>query len=122
MRRNIRSWFRPLAGAPVFKGFADWHGADVVLATGWDTVHPVLRLEHCRSRAYLVQDHEPEFFATSAESLWARATYGHGLPCIAASRWLAELLISEAYGCWSAHFDLGVDAAIYRPRRRRAPR
>ena len=25
----------------------------------------------CRARAYLVQDHEPEFFATSAESLWA---------------------------------------------------
>ena len=56
-----------------------WYGADVVLATGWDTVYPVLRLDHCRARAYLVQDHEPEFFATSAESLFARADLPAGL-------------------------------------------
>ena len=31
-----------------------------------------------RARAYLVQDHEPEFFATSAESLWAQQTYRLG--------------------------------------------
>ena len=70
MRSDIREFFRPPA-APVFKGFDHWHGADVVLATGWDTVYPVLRLSGCGARAYLVQDYEPEFFATSAESLWA---------------------------------------------------
>ena len=48
--------------APVTEGFDDWHGADVVVATGWDTVYPALLLAGCRARAYLVQDHEPEFF------------------------------------------------------------
>ena len=28
--------------APAFKGFDDWYGADVAVATGWDTVYPVL--------------------------------------------------------------------------------
>ena len=114
VRHNIREFFRGLEG-PVFKGFSEWHGADVAVATGWDTVHPVLRLDHCRARAYLVQDHEPEFFATSAQSEWARGTYAFGLPCIAASKWLARR-VNEEYGCWSSWFDLGVDASLYRPR------
>ena len=42
--RQIGEWFAPFAG-PVFKGFDDWYGADVVMATGWQTVYPVLRLD-----------------------------------------------------------------------------
>jgi GT2 family glycosyltransferase/glycosyltransferase involved in cell wall biosynthesis len=114
VRNDIREFFRPPA-APVFKGFEHWHGADVVLATGWETVYPILRLPHCRARAYLVQDYEPEFFATSAESLWAEQTYEHGLHCIAASRWLAEL-VRERHGAVATHFDLAVDHSVYHPR------
>ena len=55
----------------MFKEFDDWYGADVVVATGWQTVYPVLELDGCRARAYLVNDHEPEFFATSVEHEWA---------------------------------------------------
>jgi glycosyltransferase involved in cell wall biosynthesis/SAM-dependent methyltransferase len=114
VRSQLREYFRPTRG-PVFKGFDDWYGADVVLATGWDTVYPVLRLDHCRARAYLVQDHEPEFFATSAESLWAHETYRAGLYCIAASAWLRDLM-RDHYGAQASHFDLGVDHETYRPR------
>ena len=32
----------------------------------------------CRARAYLVNDHEPEFYATSVESVWAAETYRPG--------------------------------------------
>ena len=90
-----------------------WAGADVVLATGWQTVPRVLLLP-ARARAYLVQDHEPEFYPTSAESLWAAWTYRQGLHCIAASRWLAGLL-SRRYGARATHFDLAVDHDVYRP-------
>src|SRR5262249_9767432 len=62
LREEIGEWFAPFDG-PVYKGFADWHGADVVMATGWQTVHPALLLDDCRARAYIVNDHEPEFFA-----------------------------------------------------------
>ena len=69
--------------SPVALGFEHWTGCDVAIATGWETVYPVLRLPGCRARAYFVQDHEPEFFATSAESVLAAHTYRSGLPCIA---------------------------------------
>ena len=38
LRREIVEHFAPVR-APVFKGFDDWHGADVVVATGWETAY-----------------------------------------------------------------------------------
>src|SRR6185312_15874631 len=90
-----------------------WRGADVVLATGWQTVPRALLLEDCGARAYLVQDHEPEFYGTSAESLWASESYRLGLHCIAASPWLAALL-RERYAASATHFDLALDHSLYR--------
>jgi glycosyltransferase involved in cell wall biosynthesis len=106
-------FFGPLAG-PVHVGFEAWDAADVVTATGWQTVAKVLRLPGASARAYLVQDHEPEFYPTSAEREWAEWTYGQGLHCIAASPWLADLL-SARYGASATSFDLGVDHQRYRP-------
>ena len=101
--------------APVFKGFDDWYGADVVVATGWETAYPTMLLADCRARAYLVHDHEPEFFATSAESLWAEQTYELDLYPISGSTWLRDLLARalRARGTW---FRFGVDHDVYRPR------
>jgi O-antigen biosynthesis protein len=114
VRERMREWFRPPAG-PVFVGFDSWHGADVVVASSWETIHPVLRLAGARSRAYLVQDHEPEFFATSAQRLWSEQTYHEDFHVIAASPWLADLVRSR-HGARASHFDLGVDHSVYRPR------
>jgi glycosyltransferase involved in cell wall biosynthesis len=108
-----REFFGPLDG-DVRLGLGAWAGADVALATGWQTVPSVLRLPGTGARAYLVQDHEPEFYATSAEREWAAWTYGQGLHCIAASPWLAGLL-RERYGASASAFDLGVDHEHYRP-------
>ena len=94
--------------------FEDWSGADLVLATSWHTVPRVRLLTEAAGRAYLVQDHEPEFYAASAERLLAADTYRQGLPCIAASSWLAHLL-RERYGAQATHFDLAVDASRYHP-------
>jgi glycosyltransferase involved in cell wall biosynthesis len=114
LRRNINEFFTPLAG-PVYSGFADWHGADAVLATGWQTVHPVLRLDRCFARVYLVNDHEPEFYATSSESVLAADTYRHGMYCLAGSPWLRDLII-ERYGAQAEAFEYGVDHQVYQPR------
>ena len=111
---ELRALFGGCAG-PIHVGFRAWSGADVVLATSWPTAYRVQLLPGCRARAYLVQDHEPEFHATSAESTWAATTYRAGLHCIAASGWLAELL-RERYGAQATHFDLGVDGRVYRDR------
>jgi glycosyltransferase involved in cell wall biosynthesis/SAM-dependent methyltransferase len=111
---QISEWFAPLQ-APVFKGFDDWYGADVAVATSWDTVYPLMQLDGCRARAYLVHDHESEFYATSAEGRWAEQTYAFGLHAIAASPWLADI-VSRRYGATTSLFDFGVDHAVYRPR------
>ncbi len=84
------------------------------MATGWQTVPAALRLPGARARAYLVQDHEPAFYATSAEHEWAAWTYGQGLHCICASPWLAQT-VERAYGATASAFDLGVDHAHYGP-------
>jgi glycosyltransferase involved in cell wall biosynthesis len=106
-------FFGGVAG-PVRRGFDAWAGADVVLATGWQTVHRALRLDGCAARAYLVQDHEPEFYGTSAERTWAAETYRLGLHCLCASPWLAGL-VAARYGAATSTFDLGVDHEAYRP-------
>jgi glycosyltransferase involved in cell wall biosynthesis/GT2 family glycosyltransferase len=113
LRRRVVDEFAPVA-APVFKGFDDWYGADVVVATGWETVYPVMLLPGCHARAYLVHDHEPEFFATSAQSLWAERTYSLDLFPISGSTWLRDLL-EQRYGRRGTWFRFGVDHDIYRP-------
>jgi O-antigen biosynthesis protein len=113
LRHDINEFFASFNG-PVYKGFEEWQGADVVMATGWQTVHAALGLEHCRARAYVVNDHEPEFYATSTEHLLAQDTYRHGLHCIAASPWLRDLLV-ERYDASADAFQLGVDGDTYRP-------
>ena len=113
LRHDIREFFAPFEG-PVYKGFDSWQGADVVIATGWQTVHESLLLDGCRARAYLVNDHEPEFFASSTERILAEDTYRHDLHCIAASPWLRDVLI-DRYGASADAFELGADHDTYRP-------
>ena len=108
----FREFFGPVRAA-VVKGFAGWRGADVAVATGWQTVAAVLRRPSVGARAYLVQDHEPEFYGTSAERSWAEWTYRQELHCIAASPWLAGLL-RDRYGASASSFDLAVDHDRYR--------
>jgi glycosyltransferase involved in cell wall biosynthesis len=109
---QVLDWFGGMAG-PVRVGFDEWRGADVVLATGWQTVHRTLLLDGARARAYLVQDHETEFHPTSAESRWADDTYRLGLHCITAGRWLRDLVVQN-YGATASWFELGVDHSLYR--------
>jgi glycosyltransferase involved in cell wall biosynthesis len=107
-----RRFFGPMA-APVRLGAGGWDGADVAMATGWQTVPRTLLLPGVAARTYFVQDHEPEFYPTSASREWAAWTYRQGLHCIAASAWLAEKLRRE-YGASAGHFDLGVDHDTYK--------
>jgi len=114
IRREIRDWFVPLE-APVYKGFDAWFGADVAVATGWQTAHSVAMLPGCRARAYLVQDHEPEFYATSAEGRWAAQTYALGFHHLCGSPYLEEMV--ARHGGTSSRFSFGIDHDIYHPRR-----
>lgn len=113
LRRSFARFF-DAADLPFYPDLREWRGADVVMATGWQTVPRALMLPEARARAYLVQDHEPDFYPASAEATWAAQTYSMGLHCIAASPWLAQLL-RDRYRTPATHFDLGVDHSIYQP-------
>jgi glycosyltransferase involved in cell wall biosynthesis len=111
--REINEHFVPLR-AGVFMGFDDWHGADVAIATGWQTAFPVESLPGCKLKAYFVQDYEPDFYPASAHRLWAEGTYRLGFPCIAASPWLRDEM-RDRYGARAEAFELGVDFDVYSP-------
>lgn len=113
-RRHVREWFSPVR-APFFRGFDAWHGADVAVATGWETAHAVARLDHVKARAYLVSDHEPDFYPASTEALFAAQTYGLGFYPISGSTWLRDLL-ADRYGARGVAYRFGVDHDIYRRR------
>ena len=113
--RDFAAWFGPFR-APVHADFAAWRGADVAVATGYQSVLRVRALADTAARAYLVQDHEPEFFAMSAERLHAAESYRLGLHPITAGAWLARVM-EERYGAEATTpFELAVDHAVYHPR------
>lgn len=109
---DLRGWFGPF-DAEVRYGLDGFADADVAVATGWQTVASVRTLP-AAGRAYLVQDHEPEFFGTSVQRAWAEDSYRHGLYPITAGRWLADVM-GERYGLPATAFDLGIDGERYRP-------
>jgi glycosyltransferase involved in cell wall biosynthesis len=112
LRREIRERFVEV-DAEVFVGLEDFDSADVAIATEWTTAFPVRDLPRCREKAYLVQDHEPEFFATSAQSIWAEETYAMGYRCIAYTPWMADVL-RERYGIADARwFECGTDLDVF---------
>jgi glycosyltransferase involved in cell wall biosynthesis len=109
---DLRTWFGPFA-ADVAYGTAGYDGADVAIATGWQTVARVRSLA-AAGRAYLVQDHEAEFFGTSVQRSWASDSYTYGLYPITAGMWLAGLM-REAYNLPATSFDLGIEGERWRP-------
>jgi glycosyltransferase involved in cell wall biosynthesis len=112
LRDEVREHFVPGVQAELFKGLDDFDSADLCIATGWQTAWPVRDLPRCREKVYLVQDHEPEFFATSAQSLWAEETYRMGYRSIAYTPWMAKVL-RERYGVEARWFECGTDLDVF---------
>lgn len=111
LRRRIKEHYAELA-APVHIGFDNWSGADVAMATSWQTVYPAMLLKHCGERGYLVLDHEPEFYPSSSSAVFAEQTYRLGLKCLAGSPWLAQLLRTR-YDADATPFTFGIEADEY---------
>jgi hypothetical protein len=117
--RRIEDDFDVRLRAPLHLGLCDWFGADVAVATGWQTVWPLLVLPGVHARAYLVNDDEPAFYPRSIESALAGETYRQDLYCIAGTRWMLELLC-ERDGARGGWFDYAVAPAYsVRPVERR---
>jgi glycosyltransferase involved in cell wall biosynthesis len=112
LREEIREQFVAGVEAEVFVGLDDFDSADIAMATGWQTAGAVRDLPRCREKAYLVQDHEPEFYATSAQSIWAEDSYRMGLRCIAYTPWMAQIL-RDRYDVEASWFECGTDLDVF---------
>ncbi|HVG76095.1 MAG TPA: glycosyltransferase family 4 protein, partial [Thermoleophilaceae bacterium] len=98
--------------APVFRGLGGFSGADIAIATEWRTAFPLRDLPGCREKVYLVQDDEPQFYATSSESIWAEESYRMGYRCIAYTPWMADILRNQ-WGLEAHYFECGTDTDVY---------
>nr|CAA6828249.1 MAG: O-linked GlcNAc transferase [uncultured Thiotrichaceae bacterium] len=87
---------------------------DIIIATDWQSVWPVLSVSGFKRRFYFVQDYEPSFFAAGGYSLAAGMTYREDLDCICAGPWLEKLMV-EQHGRWATKFWLSVDRNVYYP-------
>ncbi len=87
---------------------------DVIIATDWESVWPVLSVSRFKRRFYFVQDHEPSFFPVGSLSRAAESTYLQDVDCICAGPWL-EQLMQEKYSRWATKFWLAADQSIYYP-------
>jgi glycosyltransferase involved in cell wall biosynthesis len=93
---------------------------DVIFATSWDTVFPVMSQPHFAEKFYFVQDLEPLFYARGAMAIAAEETYRQDISCICASDWLRDRLTSD-YGRWARSFELAYDRSAYFPSTEDAP-
>jgi len=105
--QQVKASFLPL-------GVNFWYvTGDVLVATSWDTVEPVMGHKGFNDRFYLIQDYEPYFFARGSSSLRAEDTYRQDIACICASTWLRKLM-EERFGRWARHFDLAYESDVYK--------
>lgn len=112
LRDEIRTRFVEI-DAPVFRDLERFSGADIAIATEWRTAFPVRDLPGCREKVYLVQDDEPQFYATSSQSVWAEESYRMGYRCIAYTPWMANIL-RDRWGLEATYFECGTDTDVYR--------
>jgi len=112
LREEIRRSFVDV-DAVVFRDLERFSGADIAIATEWRTAFPVRDLPGCREKVYLVQDDEPQFYATSSMSIWAEESYRMGYRCIAYTPWMADIL-RDQWGLEAHYFECGTDTDTYR--------
>ncbi len=67
---------------------------DIVVASSWDTVSYVKKLD--TYRMYFVQDYEPYFYRFGEEFLMSRSTYGQGLHMVSLGAWNKMMIEKEA--------------------------
>ena len=114
-RRPLARVLRPRGRAGATRASTSGRAPTSSLATGWQTVHRALLLPGVAARAYLVQDHEPEFYGDQRAARVGRADLrARAAPdlrlAVARRACSASATASQA-----SSFDLGVDHETYKP-------
>ena len=116
MRTKVGEAFPALAGATFTSAETRPERlppCDAAIATLWSSAYPILRMRQARSKFYLVQDNEPQFYPAGSGSALAEETYRFGLPGIVNTPGLAE--VYRSYGNAAVSFVPAVDLQRYHP-------
>jgi O-antigen biosynthesis protein len=116
MRAKVGEAFPALAGATFTSAETRPERlprCDAAIATLWSSAYPILRISQARSKFYLVQDNEPQFYAAGSASALAEETYRFGLPGIVNTPGLAE--VYRSYRNPAVSFVPAVDLERYHP-------
>jgi len=112
MRGLMIANYDPTFAGVTVRSEVDLRAGDVLVATDWRSVRPVVE-DRGRHRAhYFVQDHEVEFTATGTWSVLAADTYRAGLMITTLSQGLADLL-AQRYDVDATWIPLPVDPSVY---------
>lgn len=109
--KNILEWYGDFYG-DVFVNYELVRDYDMVIATGWETVEPVVRVE-CKRKMYFIQDFEPWFFPMGQDYIAAEGSYRHKLDGVSIGKWLPVKLKKE-YGLGVVPFSFGADLKVYK--------
>lgn len=107
---NIRRWYEDFDG-DVFNDYTLARDYDMIVATAWDTVEPVLKTG-VEKKMYFIQDYEPWFFPMGTAHLTAQKSYHHGLAPVTIGHWLANKIKKES-GQEVECFDFCADLSRY---------
>ncbi|MBK3398719.1 glycosyltransferase [Methylobacterium ajmalii] len=116
-KSRIREWYQPIGDRVNVLFLPDdtrQLSGDVLIATDCWTAFPAATAAAFQERFYFVQDYEPAFYPAGEIQQIAELTYDFGFSCLAAGRWLQQLM--EERGIWARAWDLAVDHDIYFPR------
>lgn len=95
--------------------FAGWNVTkkyDAVVATAFNTVKPVMKVD-CDKKLYFVQDYEPWFFPMGDLYVEAENTYKNKINVISIGKWLSAKMKQE-FKLNATYFNFCADLSVYK--------
>ena len=111
LKEQINSFY----GESSVNAFAGWEPTkkyDVVVATAFNTVKPVMKTD-CKKKLYFVQDYEPWFFSMGDLYIEAENSYKNDISVISIGKWLSAKMRKE-YNLNASYFNFCADLNVYK--------
>jgi O-antigen biosynthesis protein len=104
----LNHWSKPLRPE-------DLPDSDMAVATLWNTAYILLQYHRTRSKFYLIQDYETQFYPGSVESALADLTYDFGFLGLFNTPGLRDAVLADHTMTGSHAFQPGIDHDIFFP-------
>lgn len=111
LKQQVNSFYGE-CNADMFAGWETTKDYDVVVATAFNTVPPVMKT-NCKKKLYFVQDYEPWFFSMGDYYIEAENSYKNDISVISIGKWLSAKMRSE-FKLNASYFNFCADLKVYK--------